>query len=178
MNGNFVREAIVVLAVAVAAFLLGRISVSEPPSDSEKEAQAYSKAMEMAEAYIKSKLETVSNQSTAYLHGVPPAPPYHRHKLQIKRQPDEMCSVLYEQRLGYLIEIREGSDFLDYTLIIQSLEGIRDEYTFNGGVLSSAESGWVPNILIPGMLLEMKVQTCGSGGHLDILEVATLPRNY
>lgn len=179
MSKDLIYRFVLMAAVALAVFALGRFTATPvPPVESELAARAYYKAMDMAERYVGSRLETVSNQSAIYLHGVPPAPPYFRHKLQLKRQPDEMCSVVYQERLGYLIEVRERYGFLDYTLIIQSREGVREEYSFDGGALASAENDWVPHILVPGMLLEMKVQACGSGGHLDILEVATLPRYH
>ncbi len=121
---------------------------------------------------------TANGDSTAYLYGVPPAPPFHEIEITIYDNVTDGCDIEPDNLIGYIIYIREkdGSFDLYLTIIIQDENGVRHKCYLDQDRSSNAARGELPYILIPGNKVEMKVESCGSGGFINIMHMKSLKR--
>lgn len=132
---------------------------------------------------LEASSKTANEDSTAYLYGVPPAPPFQEAEATISNFVTDGCSEATDKLVGYIIEVKENespNSLIMYSqgaiLIIQDEKGRRDKYSIDTATTSNADISILPSILIPGNKVEMKVKYCGSGGFTYILHIKCLKR--
>jgi hypothetical protein len=123
-------------------------------------------------------------ESSDYLYGVPPAPPFQEAEATISNFVTDGCSEAPVELVGYIIEVKENEDpnalimfSQGAVLIIQDENGRRDKYSIDTATTSNADMSYLPSILIPGNKVEMKVQYCGSGNFNYIMYLKNMQRN-
>ncbi len=117
-------------------------------------------------------------ESTAYLYGVPPAPPFQEIELTIYNELTDGCEISPNNLVGYIIDVREkdGSFDMYLTILIQDENGVRHKCYLDSDRMSNAAKSELPYILIPGNKVEMKVESCGNGGFINIMHIKSLKR--
>lgn len=173
--------AIIVLGFAVVLMVISRrgVSVANPPEQLTESGDFFYGVHPALEARSK----TVNGDSTAYLYGVPPAPPFQESEVTITNVVNELCEEATDEMVGYIIEVKEndGPDVLvmfsqGAVIIVQDEKGIRNKYIIDMSVAANAAISYLPGILIPGNKVQMKVQYCGSGGFIYVMSIKTLRR--
>lgn len=132
---------------------------------------------------LEASIITSNGDSTAYLYGIPPAPPFQDAEATIAQSVTDGCELAPNDLDGYIIEVIENKEpnalimfSQGAVLIIQNENGRRDKYIINTGTTSNADISYLPSILIPGNKVKMKVQSCGSGGFMYIMHIKNLKR--
>jgi len=117
---------------------------------------------------------------TDYLHGVPPSPKYQEADIYITDE-TEGCFRRKEPIIGYIIEYEKiygEEDYIyTYRILIQDINGVREDHYINSYDLCNATESWLPYILIPGNKVEVYNLICGNGGIKIIAEIKNLPRS-
>ncbi len=114
--------------------------------------------------------------NNSYLYGVPPAPPFQKIELTICDNLDDGCNEAPNELIGYIIEVKEN-ERLDYDFVVQDEQGVREKCSLNTGIMGNAQASWLSHILIPGNKVKMKVQYCGSGGFIYVMNIKSLRRH-
>lgn len=168
--------AIVVLGLAVVLIFNSRnsASVTIAPEQVMESSDFFYGVSPALEANNK----TSNGKSTAYLYGVPPAPPFKEIEITIYNNVTDGCEIEPNNLIGYIIDIREkdGSFDLYLTIIIQDENGVRHKCYLDSNRMANAAKSELPYILIPGNKVEMKVESCGSGGFINIMHMKSLKR--
>ena len=115
-------------------------------------------------------------KDTPYLYGVPPAPPYQEAHVTIAISLTDGCALAKENLVGYIIKAEEGT-FSDYNVFLQDEKGVRHKCYIDIGLTSNYDLNMLKYTLVPGNKVEMKVQYCGSGGFIYVMEINNLKRN-
>ena len=115
-------------------------------------------------------------KGTPYLYDVPPAPPYQEAQVTIAISLTDGCALAKKNLIGYIIKIEEDK-VADYDLVLQDENGVRHKCYIDTNLTSNYDLSWLKYTLIPGNKVEMKVQYCGSGGFIYVMEINNLKRN-
>lgn len=111
-----------------------------------------------------------------YLYGVPPAPPYQEVEVTIANSKTDGCSIAKEPMVGFIISVDER-EFDDFKLVVQDEKGARHKCYIDASLTSNYDLSMLKYTLIPGNKVELKVQYCGSGGFIYIMNIKNLKRS-
>lgn len=172
----FFFGAIIVLGLAVVLIVNSHNGATETIAP-EKETESSDFFYGVPPA-LEASIKTANGDSTAYLYGAPPAPPFQEIEITIYDNATDGCAIEPDNLIGYIIDIREkdGSFDLYLTIIIQDENGVRHKCYLDSNRMSNAAKSELPYILIPGNKVEMKVESCGSGGFINIMHMKSLKR--
>lgn len=116
-----------------------------------------------------------NNKKKDYTFGIPPAPPFRDINIIISHSITDGCFQPENNEIGYIISITKDK-VSDFDIEIQSETGARRTLYLETDMMSNYDKSWLPEVLIPGNKIDMKVEHCGSGGFTYIMEMKTLQR--
>lgn len=168
--------AIIVLGLAVI-LIVNPFNDSPKSSVSEQETESSDFFYGVPPA-LETSSKIVSEDSAAYFYGVPPAPPFQEIELTVYNDVTDGCAIEPDNLIGYIIDVREkdGSFDLYLTILIQDENGVRHKCYLDSNRMCNTAKRDLPYLLIPGNKVEMKVESCGSGGFINIMHIKSLKR--
>ena len=109
-----------------------------------------------------------------YLYGVPPDPPFQEAEATLTEFVTDGCSLFDKKLVGYIIS-NERDNGNGYTLV-QDENGVRHKCYIGTNLTSNYDKSMLKYILIPGRKVEIKFETCGSGGFIFVMHIKNLKR--